>query len=242
MSKPTEQNKDKVDSGKSTSSYKSVRYLQGCSAIISAWHSRLIEVNNTQDTDESGEEAYSAFFRNNISSSDIAKLRRCRHIDEVAMQPAFIALWQQITNKLPSTSSGEMVVSDATFNAWLAVAWVLAQVRQTDNRHYVKSQGKGKYSHLNNLAHVAGSQNNGRPNISPLRFEKLVSARNPDDFVQLLSRIVKQLQQQRRPLNAVFLANDIMHRFADFQGSGYRNPREKLIVQWSLSYYQASAA
>jgi len=235
MSKLMDKNNQSSD--KSAPSYQSIRYLQGCSSIIKAWHERLLEIKNSGNslpaTDENN--TYLAFFRSSISSSDAAKLKRCQHIDEVAMQPAFIALWQQVSNKLTT-------ITDMTFNAWLAVAWVLAQVRHVDQQYYVTSKDKAKLKLINNMAHVAGSQDNERALITPLRFEKLISARDPDNFIQLLSRMVAQLQQQGKPLNVVLLANDIMHRFADFQGSNYRSPKDKLTVQWSLSYYQMNAA
>ena len=71
-----------------------------------------------------------------------------------------------------------------------------------------------------------------------LRFEKLISARDPKNFVSLLARMVAQLQQQGQAINVVWLANDILHWFADYQGSNYRTPKDKLTVQWSLTYYQ----
>ena len=244
MSKSTDQDKDNQNNEKNAPSYQAVRYLQGCFPIISAWYKRLLEIknnaNNLPVTDENN--PYLAFFRTSISSSDAAKLKRCQHVDEVAMQPAFIALWQQVTNKLTASSTNKTAINDATFNAWLAVAWVLAQVRHADERYYVMSEDKAKHRFINNMAHVAGSQDTERPLITPLRFEKLISARDPNSFVQLLSRMVTQLQQQGKPLNTVLLANDIMHRFADFQGSNYRSPKEKLTVQWSLSYYQMNIA
>lgn len=240
MNNSTDQNNSNQDNEKNAPSYQAVRYLQGCFPIISAWHKRLLEIknnaNNLPATDEN--DSYLAFFRSSLSSSDAAKLKRCQHMDEVAMQPAFIALWQQVSNKLAASPSSK--ITDTTFNAWLAVAWVLAQVRHADERYYVTSKDKAKL--VNNMAHGAGSQDNERPLITPLRFEKLISARDPNDFVQLLSRMVAQLQQQGKPLNIVWLANDIMHRFADFQGSNYRSPKDKLTVQWSLSYYQMNAA
>lgn len=244
MSKSIDQDSNNQNDDKSAPSYQSIRYLQGCSSIVMAWHKRLVDIkNNANDApvNDEADNGYSAFFRTSISSSDAAKLKRCQHIDEVAMQPTFIALWQQVNNKL-NASANKTVITDATFNAWLAVAWVLAQVRHADERYYVSGNDKAKHRLINNMAHVAGSQDNERPLITPLRFEKLISARNPNDFVQLLSRMVAQLQQQGKPLNIVLLANDIMHRFADFQGSNYRSPKDKLTVQWSLSYYQMNAA
>ena len=230
------------------------RYLGSCAPIVKAWHQRLLEIKNkSQLVEQSLEEidnpttSYLQFFRTTISASDAAKLKRCQHMDDVAMQPAFIALWQQVESRLLQNDANKQSTlgnktSDNTFAAWLAVAWVLSQVRTVDNRYKVISTGKSKRQLDNTLARVAGQHqdDNDRALITPLRFEKLISARRPDNFVSLLARMVAQLQQQGHPINIIWLANDILHWFADFQGSNYRTPRDKLTVQWSLTYYQVN--
>lgn len=220
------------------------KYLGGCSPIVQAWHARLLAIKNTNqninnsDDDKPFSSKYQSFFTIEISSSDAAKLRRVQHMDDVAIQPAFIALWQQVEPKLIEKRG---FVSDNVFAGWLAVAWVLAQVRHVDERYFVQSGGKSKRSRNNTLAHVAGQKTDDRPLITPLRFEKLTSARRPDDFIIRLTRLVTQLQQQGQPLNIIWLANDILHWFADYQGSNYRTPKDKLLVQWALDYYQADS-
>lgn len=226
------------------------RYLDNCNPIVMAWHQRLLEIKNKSQQEQSQEEdvkantAYLQFFRTTISASDAAKLKRCQHMDDVAMQPAFIALWQQVESMLIKNTANQSAyndkVSDNTFAAWLAVAWVLSQVRTVDKDYKVASAGKSKRQMDNTLARVAGQQQDDcdKSLITPLRFEKLISARDPENFVSLLARIVAQLQQQGQAINVVWLANDILHWFADYQGSNYRTPKDKLIVQWSLTYYQ----
>ena len=224
------------------------RYLGNCTPIVRAWHQRLLEIKNKaqQLQGEDGEEnsAYLKFFRTTISASDAAKLKHCQHMDDVAIQPAFIALWHQVEPTLIKSTTNHSAysykVSDNAFAAWLAVAWVLSQVRTVDDSYLVASAGKSKRQLNNTLACVAGQrQDDGdRPLITPLRFEKLISARDPDNFVSLLARMVAQLQQQGQAINLVWLANDILHWFADYQGSNYRTPKDKLTVQWSLTYYQ----
>lgn len=224
------------------------RYLSACAPIVMAWHQRLLEIKNKSKQIEqslgerdSPNTAYLQFFRTTISASDAAKLKRCQHMDDVAMQPAFIALWQQIESKLLDSRANQQSTSDNTFAAWLAVAWVLSQVRTVDNRYRVTSSGKSKRQLDNTLARVAGQRQDDRALITSLRFEKLISARRPDDFVSLLARMVAQLQQQGHPVNIIWLANDILHWFADFQGTHYRTPKDKLTVQWSLTYYQMTS-
>lgn len=227
---------------------KATRYLGNCTFIVMAWHQRLLEIKNKaqqlQGEDSEENSAYLQFFRTTISASDAAKLKRCQHMDDVAMQPAFMALWQQVEPTLIKSTANHSAynhkVSDNAFAAWLAVAWVLSQVRTVDDRYLVASAGKNKRQLNNTLACVAGQrQDDGdRPLITSLRFEKLVSARDPNNFVSLLARMVAQLQQQGQAINVVWLANDILHWFADYQGSNYRTPKDKLTVQWSLTYYQ----
>lgn len=226
------------------------RYLGSCAPIVMAWHQRLLEIKNkaqqqSQEEDDSTNVAYLQFFRTTISASDAAKLKRCQHMDDVAMQPAFIALWQQVESRLFQNDANKQSTlgnktSDNTFAAWLAVAWVLSQVRTVDNRNKVASAGKNKRQLDNTLARVAGQHQDDRALITPLRFEKLISARHPDNFVSLLARMVAQLQQQGHSINIIWLTNDILHWFVDFQGSNYRTPRDKLTVQWSLTYYQVN--
>lgn len=228
------------------------QYLGSCIPIVLAWHQRLLEIKNKSQLQEQSvsaenlkNDAYLNFFRAAISASDAAKLKRCQHMNDVAVQPAFIALWQQVEAKItasnPSNHSSSDSTSDNTFASWLAVAWVLAQIRSVDNRYQVSSSGKSKRQLNNTLARVAGQLQDDRPLITPLRFEKLISASHPDNFVTLLSRMVAQLQQQGQTMNTVWLANDILHWFADYQGSNYRTPKDKLTVQWSLTYYQVNS-
>lgn len=229
------------------------RYLGDCAPIVQAWYQRLFEIKNKaqvveslKEEDKSQNTAYLQFFRTTVSASDAAKLKRCQYMDDVAMQPAFIALWQQVEPKLLQGSSNKRptfydLASDNAFAAWLAVAWVLAQVRNVDERDKVASSSKSKRQLDNTLARVAGQRQDDRPLITPLRFEKLISARDPNNFVSLLARMVAQLQQQGQPMNVTWLANDILHWFADYQGSNYRTPKDKLTVQWSLTYYQINS-
>ena len=232
--------------------YQASKYLGSCVPIVQAWHQRLLEIKNKAKVDETTDDepiepsadnqAYLSFFRTAISASDAAKLKRCQHMDDVAMQPAFIALWQQVSVKLTQDKHADYSISNNTFAAWMAVAWVLAQVRSVDARYRVETQGKSNRLLDNSLGRVAGQHQDERPLISSLRFEKLISARRPDDFVTLLARIVALLQsnQKAQPLNIILLANDILHWFADHQGNNHRHPRDKLTVQWSLDYYQAN--
>ena len=243
---------DTIDKVASTNppTKQAIRYLGNCTPIVMAWHQRLLEIKNKSQQQQSQEEdgeantAYLQFFRTTISASDAAKLKRCQHMDDVAMQPAFIALWQQVESMLIKNTANQSAyndkVSDSTFAAWLAVAWGLSQVRTVDEGYKVASAGKSKRQLDNTLARVAGQQqdNSDRSLITPLRFEKLISARDPKNFVSLLARMVAQLQQQGQAINVVWLANDILHWFADYQGSNYRTPKDKLTVQWSLTYYQ----
>ncbi|WP_296406026.1 type I-E CRISPR-associated protein Cse2/CasB, partial [Psychrobacter sp.] len=217
--------------------YQATRYLNGCADIVLAWHNRLLEIKGTskgkgdEQNDSEINESYAAFFRTAMSASDAAKLRRCQHMDDVAIQPAFIALWQQLQPKLLDKQSQyqsqhQPTISDNTFAAWLAIAWILAQVRTVDNHYYASRSDKGSSAkgssakekgHPNTLAYVAGHKVDDRPLITPLRFEKLTAARDPDSFTTLLARLVAQLQQQGHALNVVWLANDIVHWFQDYQ-------------------------
>lgn len=231
----------------------STRYLGNCAPIVLAWYQRLFEIKNrsqvverSKEVDDSQNTAYLKFFRTTVSASDAAKLKRCQYMDDVAIQPAFIALWQQVEPKLLQGSTNEKSTfhdrtSNNAFAAWLAVAWVLAQVRSVDERNKVASSGKSQRQLDNTLARVAGQRQDDRPLITPLRFEKLISSRDPNNFVSLLARMVAQLQQQGQPMNIIWLANDILHWFADYQGSNYRTPKDKLTVQWSLTYYQINS-
>jgi len=225
-----------------------IRYLGSCTPIVMAWHQRLLEIKNksqlqkqTDNAENLKNDAYLQFFRVAISASDAAKLKRCQHMNDVAVQPAFIALWQQVESKLSENNSHHHSTSDNTFASWLAVAWVLAQIRSVDSHYQVAGSGKSKRPLNNTLGRVAGQLQDDRALITPLRFEKLISASDPDNFVTLLSRMVAQLQQQSQSMNIVWLANDILHWFADYQGSNYRTPKDKLTVQWSLTYYQVNA-
>lgn len=243
---------DTIDKVASTNppTKQATQYLGNCTLIVVAWHQRLLEIKNKSQQQQSQEEdgeantAYLQFFRTTISASDAAKLKRCQHMDDVAMQPAFIALWQQVEPALIKNTTNHSAynykISDNIFAAWLAVAWVLSQVRTVDDRYLVASSGKSKRKLDNTLARVAGQRqdDSDRPLITPLRFEKLISARDPENFVSLLARMVAQLQQQGQAINVIWLANDILHWFADYQGSNYRTPKDKLTVQWSLTYYQ----
>ena len=161
---------DTIDKVASTNppTKQAIRYLGNCTPIVMAWHQRLLEIKNKSQQQQSQEEdgeantAYLQFFRTTISASDAAKLKRCQHMDDVAMQPAFIALWQQVESMLIKNTANQSAyndkVSDSTFAAWLAVAWVLSQVRTVDEGYKVASAGKSKRQLDNTLARVAGQQ------------------------------------------------------------------------------------
>lgn len=221
---------------------KNFKYLKTLEPIILGWYQAISKNpdnllslgNEAQSTSENKlHNIWYEQFSYKISSSDIAKLRRCHSLEDVAMRPAFIALWQAVSEQTDKNNN------EANFDAWLTIAWVLSQVKRHDtNDTYQNSNQTDKSPVLaNRIATLASSSMNDKPIISPLRFEKLVSAGRVEEFATLLVRMVKQLEQQNIAINVLWLANDILHWFFDRKHNTL-TPKDRLAVQWSLLYYR----
>ena len=229
---------------------KNFKHLKTLQPIVLGWYQAISKnpdnllslETSAQSSDNNPQTIWYQQFTYKISQSDIAKLRRCQSLADVAMQPAFIALWQAVSDQLEKSPSDKST-SKADFDAWLTVAWVLSQVKRHDtNDTYQNPNQKDKSPVLaNRIATLASISINDKPIISPLRFEKLVSAGRVEEFATLLVRMVKQLEQQHLAINVLWLANDILHWLFDRRHNTL-TPKDRLAVQWSLLYYRNNSS
>jgi CRISPR system Cascade subunit CasB len=174
------------------------------SEIVRAWWQALTEKSSG---DATGENAHFGFF---FDRGPRARLRRSTDLDDVAQEPAVWTLVERL--KLP----------DSEDSAVLLVAAVLAHVKEDakDGRSLAYLLGVGP----------AGKDEGGK--LSELRFQRLMRADAPDDFVQQLRRA---LAIGGHRADVAVLADDLLawsreRRFTDRRSGGMK-------FRWARDFY-----
>ncbi len=151
------------------------------------------------------------------SSGMKAKLKRCESIDAAMMTEGFRQLWMS----LPQAVTEQALPHD--IERWALIAATLV---------YVQKMSQYK------LATAAGSKAGGEKSVvSEMRFAQLQSAKNPEEFLRRIRRILQQLKGEVAVLS---LAQDIEQWHSEQLLYRPRKAENRVAVQWAMDYYRAA--
>ncbi|MFC3284068.1 type I-E CRISPR-associated protein Cse2/CasB [Litchfieldella rifensis] len=152
-----------------------------------------------------------------------AALRRCDSPESAMLTEAFRLLWQQLPQQ--ESSEGQR---DVRLQVWSCIALVLAEVREEKSGITLGSQlGKQK-------------KETGKPCMSELRFQQLVSCHSPEELMQRLRRALALIDKQG--VSVVHLADNIALWWGEYQGRLAASPSKRLGFQWANDYFGALTA
>lgn len=148
-----------------------------------------------------------------------AQLKRCDSINAIMLTEGFRSLWLSLPQEIiDSTKTSEI-------ECWATLAGVLV---------HVKTDSKRKF------AQVAGSKGDGDKSVvSELRFAQLQEAKNPDEFLRRLRRI---LQQVKNEASVIALIKDVRQWFYEYHTLRPERADKRISVQWAMDYYRAASA
>lgn len=151
------------------------------------------------------------------SSGAKAQLKRCTSVDAAVLSEGFRALWQSMSLEVTEQ------FSPADFERWATIAAILVHVQKDSD---IK------------LAVAAGRHGDGDKSVvSEMRFAQLQSAKNADEFLRRLRRILKQVKGE---VSIIRLAKDIEQWFIEQHSFRPRKAENRISVQWAMDYYWAA--
>ncbi|MBZ9567081.1 type I-E CRISPR-associated protein Cse2/CasB [Modicisalibacter tunisiensis] len=153
-----------------------------------------------------------------------ATLRRCDTIEAAMLTEAFRHLWQQ----LPDEGGEPEWRRNQRLQAWSCIALVVAELREDAPRMP--------------LGAALGQQKRetGKPFMSELRFQQLMTSRTPEELVQRLRRALALID--KRGVSAVHLADNIALWWREYQGDVAPKPTRRLGFIWANDYFGATTA
>ncbi|APX95097.1 type I-E CRISPR-associated protein Cse2/CasB [Halomonas sp. 1513] len=150
-----------------------------------------------------------------------AMLRRCETPEAAMLTEAFRHLW----HRLPESERGGEKRRNLRLQAWACVALVLAEVRAESPNASLGSQlGKQK-------------KETGKPHMSELRFQQLLTCQAPEELVQRLRRALALID--KRDVSVVYLADNIALWWRESQGEMAPQPSGRLGFLWANDYFEA---
>lgn len=154
-------------------------------------------------------------------------LRRCESPETAMLSEAFRHLWHSVEN----VEGSRMGPRDIRLQAWACIALVMSELRN---------------DHPNNpLGKQLGQQKNetGKPCMSELRFQQLMSSQSPEELIKRLRRALKlvdsQKKQDQRGVSAVQLADNIALWWQEYQGDIATQPSRRLGFLWANDYFES---
>jgi len=152
-----------------------------------------------------------------------ATLRRCDTIEAAMLTEAFRHLWHQ----LPVMGGEPEWRRNRRLQAWSCIALVAAELREERPKMP--------------LGAALGQQKRetGKPCMSELRFQQLMTSRTPAELVQRLRRALALID--KRGVSVVHLADDIALWWREYQGGVSPKPTQRLGFIWANDYFGAAA-
>ena len=141
-----------------------------------------------------------------------ARLRRCQTPGEVIMQKGFFKLG----SLLPDWQTYHLL-------ALATVAGILAHIETETDVTFPAQLG-------------AENGASGKPVLSELRFRKLLSSADPDEFYKSLLRAVKQAGKAAAP---VLLADSILHWYRELSEPEKYQGKKSWKYRWANDYYSS---
>lgn len=150
-----------------------------------------------------------------------AMLRRCESPEAAMLTEAFRHLWQ----RLPESEGKSEKRRNLRLQTWACIALVLAEVRAEAPSATLGSQlGKQK-------------KETGKPHMSELRFQQLLTSQTPEELVQRLRRALALID--KRDVSVVHLADNIALWWRELQGRLAPQPSNRLGFLWANDYFEA---
>jgi CRISPR system Cascade subunit CasB len=152
-----------------------------------------------------------------------ATLRRCDTIEAAMLTEAFRHLWSLLPAKEDQTESQR----DRRLQAWACIALVVAELREDAAKMPLGARlGQQK-------------RETGKPHMSELRFQQLMTSRTPEELVQRLRRALALID--KRGVSVVHLADNIVLWWREYQGGMSPQPTRRLGFLWANDYFGATA-
>ncbi|MCG6658856.1 type I-E CRISPR-associated protein Cse2/CasB [Halomonas campisalis] len=150
-----------------------------------------------------------------------AMLRRSETPEAAMLSEAFRHLWHSV-EKVEGSWMGQR---DIRLQAWACIALVLAEVTAERPNVSLGSQlGKQK-------------KDTGKPHMSELRFQQLLTCQTPEELVQRLRRALALID--KRDVSVVHLADNIALWWRESQGDMAPQPSGRLGFLWANDYFEA---
>lgn len=152
-----------------------------------------------------------------------ATLRRCDAIETAMLTEAFRHLWQ----RLPVEEGEPEWRRNQRLQAWSCIALVVAELREDAPKMPLGARlGQQK-------------RETGKPCMSELRFQQLMTSRTPEELVQRLRRALALID--KRGVSVVHLADNIALWWREYQGGISPKPTRRLGFVWANDYFGATA-
>ncbi|WNK20569.1 type I-E CRISPR-associated protein Cse2/CasB [Halomonas piscis] len=151
-----------------------------------------------------------------------AALRRCDTPDAALLTQAFRELW----HLLPEATV-ESPFIEAQLEKWSCIALVLAELRN-------ETPGKALAARLGQQAST------GKPIMSELRFQQILTCRTPEELVQRLRRALALAG--RSEMSAVRLADVVALWWREYSGEISARPTHRFGFMLANDYFGAAAS
>lgn len=152
------------------------------------------------------------------SAGTRARLRRCRSVNDAVSEPAALLLARMVGAIAPGDSSAR----SRRIASALAAAIVLAHVREHDERTLMRQLGWAVFP-----GDGATESTAERPELSEVRFKRLMQIRDPDELLTQVTRLVSLSDGK---VNVRELSRALL-RWDDVQRQ-----------RWAFQYYAADIA
>ncbi|UYG07597.1 type I-E CRISPR-associated protein Cse2/CasB [Halomonas sp. M4R1S46] len=152
-----------------------------------------------------------------------ATLRRCDTIEAAMLTEAFRHLW----SLLPAKDEQLQGQRDQRLQLWACIALVAAELRE-EQPHMPLGARLGQQK-----------RETGKPYMSELRFQQLMTSRTPEELVQRLRRALALID--KRGVSVVHLADNIALWWREYQGEASPQPTRRLGFVWANDYFGATA-
>lgn len=156
-----------------------------------------------------------------LGRKERAELRRCSSPEQVMWQRGFVLLAERLES-LADKQDSVRVMNDP-----LAVALLAGLVAQ------VKKDLDDKVSFAAKLGQF--KEGSDKPNYSELRFQRLQTSNDEDEFFQQTRRALAQISGA---VDVVMLAQDVLAWFAEYRQGIDTEPKDRLRVRWASDYYR----
>ncbi|MEX2322044.1 MAG: type I-E CRISPR-associated protein Cse2/CasB [Saccharospirillum sp.] len=145
-----------------------------------------------------------------------ATLKRCTSIDDVLVTEAFQQLWLSLPSDIRTPRRMVLVAM---------LAWLLAAVKQDGPQTIAKAMASKR------------SPESDSPKVSQIRFQQLVHARTPEEFVSRVRRVLAQLGGT---VNVASFVKEVEGWYWQSQSKRTEiEPTRRQTLKWAMEYYES---